>query len=195
MGLVGKSDITRIATEALRGGADMIQLRDKSSDDGDFLKYARLIKSATKRFRKPFIVNDRVDIARLAGADGVHLGQDDIPIREARKILGKVIIGISARNLKQARDAEKKGADYLGIGPIYHTKTKIENAPIGTGVLSRISKNTNIPCFAIGGITRKNIGSVRKSGGSAVAVASAAIKARNIYRSVENMKEAIDDTA
>jgi len=190
-----RQGVAKVAEEVLRGGADVIQLRDKSSEDGTFLKHAEAIKKLAKRFHRPFIINDRVDIARLVDSDGVHLGQDDIPIDEARRLLGNKIIGISTHSLKQAKDAQANGADYIGIGPIYKTGTKKGLAPIGYSVLSRIGKEVGIPYFAIGGISHANIRELKGAGAKKVAVASSAIKAKNIYRSVKKLKGELDDTA
>lgn len=189
--LIKNRDILKVAKEVLRGGADIIQLRDKSSDDGKLLQYARVIKRITKRYKRPFIINDRVDIALIVGADGVHLGQDDIPIEEARKILGKKIIGISTHNLTQAKNAQKRGASYIGIGPIFKTKTKNALSPIGLSILRRISKAIHIPFFAIGGISFDNIEDVKRAGVPGIAVISQAIKTENVYRSVKMLKEAM----
>ena len=123
--LIQGRDFLKVADSALRGGADIIQLRDKSSDDRSLLQYAKALEGLTKRYNRFLIINDRVDIARLIGADGVHLGQEDVPVEEARKILKRKIIGISTHSVEQAKKAERKGADYIGIGPIYRTKTKI----------------------------------------------------------------------
>lgn len=186
--LIKGRDILKVTKDALRGGADIIQLRDKLSDDGAFLRYARDIKKVTNRYNRPFIINDRIDVARIVDADGVHLGQGDIPIEEARKILGKKIIGISTHNLKQAKDAQNRGANYIGIGPVFKTGTKKGLTPIGLSILRRISKAIDIPFFVIGGISFNNIEEVKKAGAPRVAVASCAIKTKNIYQSVKRLK-------
>lgn len=191
--LVKNRNILKIASEALRGGADIIQLRHKSSDDRGFLRDAMAIKEITRKYNRPLIINDRADIARIAGADGVHLGQGDIPIEEARKILGKKIIGISTHSVEQAKDAEKRGADYVGIGPIFKTKTKKGLSPIGLSILRPIGKTIDIPAFAIGGISLNNIKKLRNAGVSRIAVASQAIKSRDVYQSVKRLKEEVDD--
>lgn len=193
-GVIKKRDILKIVEDALGGGADIIQLRDKSSEDESFLQCARAIKNITKKYKRLFIINDRVDIARLVGADGVHLGQTDLPIEEARKILGKKIIGISTRNLEEAKKAERRGADYIGIGPVFKSKTKKGLSPIGLAILRRIGKTINIPFFAIGGVSHNNIADVKKRGAERVAVVSSAIKTKNVYQSVKKLKEAINDT-
>ena len=192
--LIKKRDILKIVNDVLRGGADIIQLRDKSSDDGGFLRDARAIKKIATRYNRPVIINDRVDIARIVDADGVHLGQGDIPIEEARKILRKKIIGVSTHNAEQAKNAKRRGASYIGIGPIFRTQTKKGLSPIGLHILKRISKTIDIPFFAIGGIALDNIADVKKAGAGRVAVVSSAIKSKNVHMSVKRLKEAMDDT-
>ena len=192
--IIKNRDIRRVTKDALRGGADIIQLRDKSSPDGNFLQYAKAIKKITKKYKCPFIVNDRVDIAYIVDADGVHLGGGDIPIEEARKILGSKIIGVSTHNLKEAKKAVKKGADYIGIGPVFTSKTKKGPSPIGLSILRRISKTIDIPFFAIGGISLTNIAKVKKAGADRIAVISSVLKSKNVYDSVRKLKEAISQT-
>ena len=195
-GLIENRDILKVAEDALRGEADIIQLRDKSSDDRTLLRYAKDIKQITKRHKRLFIVNDRVDIAYAADADGVHLGQDDIPIEEARKILGEKIIGISTHSVSEAERAERKGADYIGVGPIFKTATKKKTAPIGPSILNEVRKRINIPFFAIGGISPANIMDVKKNGADRIAVAYSATQAGNVYDAVKQLKGALsqDDT-
>ncbi len=191
-GVIKKRDVLEIAKEALRGGADIIQLRDKSSGDGALLQYAKSIKRITKKYNRLFIINDRVDIARAVNADGVHLGQNDIPIEEARKILGKKIIGISTHSLDEAKRAQRKGADYIGVGPIFKTTTKKKLVPIGPSILAKVRRRIDIPFFAIGGISLINVADAKKKGADRIAVASSAIKAKNIYPAVKRLREAIN---
>ena len=194
--LIENRDILKVVEDALRGGADIIQLRDKSSDDRALLRYAKDIKQITKRYKRLFIVNDRADIAYAADADGVHLGQDDIQIEEARKILGGKIIGISTHSVGEAERAQRKGADYIGIGPIFETATKKGPAPIGPSILTEVRKRIDIPFFAIGGISLANIMDVKKNGADRIAVAYSATQAGNVYDAVKELKEMLsqDDT-
>lgn len=187
-GATGNRDILGVAEEALRGGADIIQLRDKTSSDAEILQCAKAIRAVTKKYKCPFIINDRVDIARAVNADGVHLGQSDIPIGEARRIIGKKIVGISTHNLPEAKEAGKSGADYIGIGPIFKTPTKEKMRPIGTSVLNRVRKTVDIPFFAVGGISISRVRAVKKSGASRIAVVSAAAKARDVRHAVMQLK-------
>ena len=189
--IIKNKDIVKVTEDALRGGADIIQLRDKSSSDELLLQYAKKIKTITKKHKRFFIINDRADIARLLNADGVHLGQNDIPIKEARRLLGKKIVGITTHSLSDAKKAQKKGADYIGTGPIFETPTKKNLSPIGLSILAKLRKKIDIPFFAIGGISISNIPDVKKSGAERIAVASSAIKTDNVYQAVKNLKKAI----
>lgn len=171
-----------------------MQLREKNSPKKTVLTDARRLKSLLKNSRTLFIVNDHVDIAKLIGADGVHLGQDDLPIKEARKILGKdKIIGISCHSLRQARDAQRNGADYIGIGPVFKTPAKPEYKPIGLGLLRTISKKVSIPFFAIGGIKKGNLLRVLSTGTSKVAVCREVCAAKNVPRSIIEIKGILND--
>ena len=187
-------DILEVAKDVFRGGADIVQLRDKISSDSELLKCARALKDMAKRYRCMFIINDRVDIARIVDANGVHLGQNDMPIKDARKIVGKKIIGISTHSLKEARTAESSGADYIGIGPVFKSKTRRKLLPVGLSILKSVNKNIDIPIFAIGGISLNNINEVKKRGVNRVAVISSVNRAKNVYSSVKKLKEALNDT-
>lgn len=171
-----------IARKLLTGGARILQLRGKGLSSGELLKEAREISTLTKKAGALFIVNDRADIALLSNADGVHLGQDDMPIAEARKILGREkLIGISTHNIEQALKAEQEGADYIGFGPIFETKTK-EDAEEAKGLqaLREIKINVKIPVAAIGGINLENLKEVMDTGADGAAVISAIVKTDDI---------------
>jgi thiamine-phosphate pyrophosphorylase len=155
-------------------GDAIIQLRDKRSSKSDILKTALALKKALRFSKSVFIVNDHVDIARLVDADGVHLGQSDLPLEAARKLLGEdKIIGISCTNLREARLARDQGADYLGVGAVFPTRTKPESAPLGLELIKAVTKKINIPVFAIGGINEINIKEVLSLGVQGVAISSA----------------------
>lgn len=188
----GKRDIIKIALEMLRGGADIVQLRDKISPDAALIEEAKAIRHLAKRYKKKFIMNDRVDIAAAVNADGVHLGQADMPIKHARKILPQKLIGISTHNLKQAEEAEKSGADYIGIGPIFRTSTKAGSRPIGLRVLKKIKQKVSIPFFAIGGIDVTNIKSMRRFDVYGIAVISAIMKSKDVYHSTSAIKRELE---
>jgi len=159
---------------ALRTGVKWIQYREKDKSRREIYAEAVRLRKLTKEFNAVFIVNDHADIALAVNADGVHLGQEDLPLKMARKILGKKkIIGISTHNIEQAMDAEAGSADYIGFGPIFHTKTKAAGEPKGIIMLREIKSHVKIPVVAIGGINLENLESVLNSGAAAVAVASA----------------------
>ncbi|GBD95650.1 thiamine-phosphate synthase [bacterium BMS3Abin06] len=164
---------TRIARRAIAAGIKTIQLREKHLPKKEIYKEALSIREITGRHKVTFIINDYIDIALAVDADGVHLGQEDMPLKEAGKILGKKkIIGISTHTLRQAIEARDAGADYIGFGPMFHTTTKDAGRPKGIKALREISKHVNIPVIAIGGITWDNVNEVLNSGADAAAVAS-----------------------
>jgi len=167
---------------ALAGGADIIQLREKELSDREYLDLARRIGQQVHEAGKLFIVNDRVAIARLAGADGVHLGQDDLPPAAARKIVGQdIIIGVSTHNMAQARQALADGADYIGVGPIYPTRTRGYEIGVGARYIQEVvASGASLPFFAIGSITLENLAEVLSAGARRVAVSSAIIAAKDI---------------
>lgn len=167
-------EMTRLA---LISGLRWVQYREKTKSRKVLYYEAMLLRNLTKDYGAIFIVNDYVDIALLVDADGVHLGQDDLPIKSARRILGAdKIIGLSTHSLKEALRAEEDGADYIGFGPIFHTLTKDAGTPKGTGLLREVTHVVKIPVIAIGGINLKNLPSVLSSGAKGVAVAGAILK-------------------
>ena len=161
---------------ALQSGIGWLQYRDKESSRRLIYEEAVKLRKITRNFNAVLIVNDHADIAYAVDADGVHLGQDDLPLLEARKIMKQKIIGISTHSMEQAREAEKGGADYIGFGPIFPTATKDAGTPKGLDMLSEIRRAITIPVVAIGGITCGNVRSVLEAGADAVAVASALLK-------------------
>jgi len=180
-----------IAKKVLAGGARIIQLRGKGLSSRELLEQAREIRELTRKVGATFIVNDRADIALLSEADGVHLGQDDLPISEARKILGTAkLIGISTHNLGQAMKAEQEGADYIGFGPVFGTKTKsdVEEAK-GLQALREVKGNVKVPVVAIGGINLESLKDVIDAGADGVAVISAVVKAKNIEEATKGFIE------
>lgn len=187
----GAKNLIKIAQSAAAGGADIIQLRaEPEISTKKILKTACVMKNIAKKTGCLFIVNDRVDIAYASDADGVHLGQDDLPIKSTRRILkpGK-IIGISTHSLSQAKYAVQEGADYISVGPIFRTPTKKEYAPVGLNLLEKVSKRIKVPFFAIGGINRGNIGRVIRKGTKAVAVVRAVVGAKDAKKAAKNLKK------
>ena len=161
----------------LRAGVAWVQYRDKNASRRKVYEEAIKLKDLAGKHNAVFIVNDYSDIALAVDADGVHLGQDDLPVKETRKILGKgKIIGVSTLSIEQALEAEQAGADYLGFGPVFHTSTKDAGSPRGIALLGEIKNKVSIPVVAIGGINLENIHSVLETGVDAVAVVSAILK-------------------
>ncbi len=158
---------------ALRAGITFVQYRQKEGTKREIYEEAAKLRKLTRHFNATLIINDHADIALAVDADGVHLGQDDLPLAEARKIMGEKIVGISTHDLVQARDATKGGADYIGFGPVFETKTKDAGKPRGLDNLRLIKQNVSVPVIAIGGINTGNIGAVLRAGADAVAVSSA----------------------
>jgi len=177
-------DLKNCIEDALKGGATLVQIREKDTSTRDFFQVAKEIKEVTSKYNVPLIINDRIDIALAIDAEGVHLGQSDMPIAIARGILGKdKIIGISANNLDEAIDAQKNGADYLGLGPVFYTGTKKDiKEPIGLTGLKELTKNINIPSVAIGGINKENAKSILDSGVNGISLISAILGSENIEK-------------
>jgi thiamine-phosphate pyrophosphorylase len=178
-GLARGRSTLEIVSAAVHGGATVVQLREKDCSTRDFIEQALTIKEFLKDRGVPLIINDRVDVAQAVKADGVHLGQTDMPLELAKKILGdSMIIGISAESLEDAAEAEKGGADYLGVSPIYATPTKTDTAPpLGLEGLREIRKAVRLPLVGIGGLNRDNAAEVIRNGADGVAVVSAIVAA------------------
>lgn len=160
----------------LRAGVKCIQYREKDLSRRDIYENAVIFRELTRSFEATLIINDHADIALAVGADGVHLGQDDLPLKEARRIMGGGIVGISTHDLDQAKEAELGGADYIGFGPVFHTTTKDAGTPKGIYNIRTIKENIRIPVVAIGGVSLDNIESVVDAGADAVALATAICK-------------------
>jgi thiamine-phosphate pyrophosphorylase len=174
-------DPIEVVTEQIRGGADVIQLREKEMSHRERLELGLKVRKLTQEEDVLFIVNDNIDLAILLEADGIHLGQDDIPIRYARKLIKDGIIGISTHSFEQMNTAIKNGADYIAIGPIYKTNTKkIIQKSVGTELLSMAKEFCKIPYIAIGGIGLENIESLKAAGCYRVAIISDIMMAPNI---------------
>ena len=183
-----------IVEAALRGGVTCVQLREKTCSTREFIIQALSIKDHLKRHNVPLIINDRIDIAQAVNADGVHLGQSDMPIEMAKAILkDSMIIGISAESLKDAVQAEKDGADYIGVSPIYATPTKTDSAPhLGLEGLREMRKSVKIPLVGIGGLNRENAGEVIKNGADGVAVVSAIVAADDPEKAARELSKIVE---
>jgi thiamine-phosphate diphosphorylase len=163
------------ARAALQGGARIIQLRDKEATTRQLVEYAQSLRTLTREYGALLIINDRLDVALAVEADGVHLGQDDLPVALARRIAGeRLIIGVSAETVEEALRAEADGADYLGVGPMFATDTKPDaGVPVGPERLRAIKERVSIPVFGIGGITLQNAPQVLMAGADGICVISA----------------------
>ncbi|APW63632.1 thiamine phosphate synthase [Paludisphaera borealis] len=194
-GLPTLGDLTWIVGEALAGGADVIQLREKNLPDRELLTRAREVRILTAQAKARFIVNDRPDLARLAGADGVHLGQDDVTVRDARRITGPhLLIGVSTHERAQVDAAVLAGAGYLGVGPIFPSATKEFSEPelAGLAFARTVAEMTRLPWFAIGGITEENVERVVEAGASRIAVSAAVVRASRPRAATTRLRALLD---
>ncbi len=188
--MLGKTSEVEAARLCYEGGADVVQLRMKDADGGEMLELAKQMQAVADEYNKFFIVNDRIDVAILASADGVHLGQTDIPIKEARRLVGdEMIIGASVDNVEEAVKAVEDGADYLGVGAIFNTSTKPDaEQGIGLDAIYDIKKAVDVPVVAIGGINRGNLLHVMRAGADGVAVVSAIMAQDDIRAAAHELK-------
>ena len=177
----GKQTLMQQVEAAIKGGATMVQLREKTLDRESFFNEAVEMRKLCSRYGVPFIVNDDIEIAIACAADGVHVGQEDLEAGKARKLLGKSrIIGVSAKTPEQARAAQAAGADYLGCGAMFATSTKINTSCIGPEALKAVCAAVDIPVCAIGGITKENMPLLAGSGADGAALVSAIFGAEDI---------------
>jgi thiamine-phosphate pyrophosphorylase len=184
------------AQALLSGGADVIQLREKALPDRELLARARVLRELTARAGALLIINDRPDVALLSGADGVHLGQDDLPPADVRKMLGPgPIIGWSAHSAEQAEKAAELSADYIGVGPVAPTATKGYTEGKGAGLVRQVCARVRLPAVAIGGITPDNAASVIMAGATAVAVCSALCGAEDPEAAARELRAIVEGAA
>ena len=166
--------------EALKGGATLLQLREKEKTTREYIELAQKVHMLTKKYNVSLIIDDRVDVALAMGAEGVHLGQSDMPVSIARKLMGEnKIIGATAKTVPQAKEAFKQGADYLGVGAIYPTTTKVKTVLTSTDTLKDICNAVPIPVNAIGGLNRDNIDVLKEIPITGICVVSAIMKAES----------------
>lgn len=167
---------------ALQGGVTLLQLREKNRTTREYLDLAKKVHKLTKKYDVPLIIDDRLDVAMASGAEGVHLGQADMPVKIARKIVGEdFIIGATTKTVEQALTAYKEGADYLGVGAIYPTTTKVKTVLTSVDTLKDIIKAVPLPVNAIGGLNKDNIDVLRDADIAGICVVSAIMKADNPY--------------
>lgn len=180
--------------EACKGGVTLIQLREKDRTTREYISLAQKVHKITQRYDIPLIIDDRVDVALAVDAEGVHVGQSDMPVKLARQLMGKdKIVGATAKTVPQALEAYEQGADYLGVGAIYPTTTKVKTVLTGVDTLKEIVKAVPIKVNAIGGLNKDNIGVLRNSGIDGICVVSAIMKADNPCIAAKELREAFDE--
>lgn len=187
---LGEHSLAEQVEESIRGGATFIQLREKNLLSMEFLREAKEIKAVTDRYHIPFIINDDVEVALKAGADGVHIGQGDEDFKSVREKLGKgKVIGLSVHTVEEAIRAEELGADYIGVGSVFTTTTKADAAPVAFDTLKSICDAVSIPVVAIGGISKENILKLSGSGVDGVAVISAIFAQQEPLKAAKELLE------
>jgi len=184
-----KEDMPSSVKMAIDGGVKAIQLRGKNLSAKELLKIGERLRHLTHIESVKLFINDRIDVAMAIQADGVHLGQNSMPVKLARETSGdRFIIGVSTHSLKEAMDAEAGGADFITVGPIFETESKLRyGSPVGLTTLADVCRKVKIPVFAIGGISIERVNSVMKEGAHGVAVISAILKAESVYDAAVNM--------
>jgi len=187
--LLGERNLEDSIERSIQGGVTLVQLREKSVSTLEFLQLAIRVKVITSRYHIPLIINDRLDIALAVDADGLHVGQDDLPMLKARELFPNKIIGVSASTLEEALLAQQQGADYLGVGAVYSTATKTDAPEVSLDQLSLIKKSVTIPVVAIGGINQVNLQQVMATGIDGVSVVSAILAEKNIFKAAKQLRE------
>ena len=191
----GKQSLAEQVEAAIRGGVSCVQLREKQLAEEDFLAEALVLQALCRKYQVPFIVNDNVQVAIRCGADGVHVGQEDMEAGNVRKRIGEdMLLGVSVQTVEQALAAERAGADYLGAGAVFSTATKKDACAVSYDVLKEICAAVELPVVAIGGINRDNMKDLRGSGIDGVAMVSAIFGAENIEeecRSLEGLSRSL----
>ena len=190
---VGKQTLLEQIEDALKGGATIIQLREKKLDEDSFVREAIQVRELCHRYNVPLIINDNVDVALKSGADGVHVGIEDAPVKEIRKrVSDDFIIGATCKTVKQAKIAEAAGADYMGVGAVFPSPTKTNAIRITNEQLWNIVSSVSIPAVAIGGIGYDNVCEIKGSSVSGVAVVSAIFGAENIENATALLKKRVE---
>ena len=190
---VGKQTLLEQIEDALKGGATIVQLREKKLDEDSFVREAIQVRELCHRYNVPLIINDNVDVALKSGADGVHVGIEDAPVKEIRKrVSDDFIIGATCKTVKQAKIAEAAGADYMGVGAVFPSPTKTNAIRITNEQLRNIVSSVSIPAVAIGGIGYDNVCEIKGSSVSGVAVVSAIFGAENIENATALLKKRVE---
>ena len=184
----GEEEFLRRVEKGLKGGATILQLREKDKTTREYIALAKKVHSLTEKYGVPLIIDDRVDVALAVGSEGVHLGQSDMPVATARSILGDgFIIGATTKTVPQALEAYEQGADYLGVGAIYPTTTKVKTVLTSVDTLKDICRTVPIPVNAIGGLNKTNAGVLRDTGIAGLCVVSAIMKAEDPEAEASNL--------
>lgn len=186
----GEEDFLRRVEEACKGGVTLVQLREKERTTREYLTLAEKVHEITQRYEIPLIIDDRVDVALAVNAEGVHVGQSDMPVEVARRLMGDRIVGATAKTVPQAIEAYEQGADYLGVGAIYPTTTKVKTVLTSVDTLKEIVKAVPIKVNAIGGLNKDNIHVLKDSGIDGICAVSAIMKADDPKTAAEELREA-----
>ncbi len=193
-GLSAGRSTLEVVEAGIRGGVTVVQYREKNASTRQMIEEGRELRALCRRHSVPFIVNDRVDVALAVNADGVHVGQEDMPAALARRLVGPGrLVGVSVENIDQARQAQAEGADYVGASPIFATPTKPDAPPpMGIEGLRALARLCQIPVVAIGGINTDNAAEVLQAGAAGIAVVSAIVSARNVEQAARELKRIIE---
>ncbi|MBK1812700.1 thiamine phosphate synthase [Clostridium sp. YIM B02505] len=191
-GILKGRDIAVAVEDAIKGGATVVQLREKDITTSDFYKVALKVKEVTSSYGVPLIINDRIDIALAVDAEGIHVGQSDMPCEIVRKIVGQdKIVGVSTSTIEEAKKAEKDGADYIGVGAIFPTISKDDAKSVSIELLKAIKESISIPVVAIGGISSKNVALLKPANIEGVAIISDILGKDDIALAAKELKELI----
>lgn len=185
-------DLLTYCEDLLKGGVKILQYREKNKNISEKIEDAISLRKLTEKYNALFIVNDHIDVALLSNADGIHIGQGDIPVKYARKLMGNKIIGLSTHSPQEAKKAIEDGADYIGVGPIFSTETKVDVCdPVGFEYLEFVSNNLDIPFVAIGGIKEHNLISILERGAKSIALVSELVGDSNTLEKTEKINSLI----
>ena len=189
-----REKLLSVTESAIKGGVTLVQLREKDISTREFFDEASELKKLCKHYDVPLLINDRIDIALAVDADGIHIGQSDMPLKVSRRILGSnKIIGLSAGNVNQAVEALNDGADYLGVGAVFPTSTKKDASNVGIDMLKQVRKSVDIPIVGIGGINPENISQLYGSGIEGVAVVSCIMGSENPYAVSKQLSQMVKE--
>ena len=187
-----EEDFLKKVEEACRSGVTLVQLREKECSTREYYELATKVKAITDKYHIPLIIDDRVDVCLAVNASGVHIGSDELPVEVVRKLIGQdKILGVTAKTVERAVEAEQYGADYLGVGAIYPTTTKVITHPTSIETLRKIATTVSIPIVAIGGIKEDNMEPLKGTGIAGVAIVSEIMKAKNIQEKCQSLRRKV----